>query len=312
MRIIFAGTPAFAATALRALCATPHEILLVLTQPDRPYGRGLEMKISDVKRAALESGLVINQPASLRDDAVVARLRAVVADVLIVAAYGLLLPPAVLNVTRLGCINIHASLLPRWRGAAPIERALLAGDQQTGISIIQMDAGLDTGPVLLERRVPIEASDTAGTLRERLATIGAEAIVEVLSSLQEGRLVARPQPEAGVTYAHKISRDEARLDWSKSAVELERAVRAYNPAPGAYTTVAGQTLKIWQARAEAGDTGADAAGGVVVRSEDGVLSIACSEGLLSVYELQRPGGRRQPVAEFLRGYSMARGTQLGT
>jgi methionyl-tRNA formyltransferase len=267
--------------------------------------------MSDVKRAALESGLVIDQPASLRDDAVVARLRAVRADVLVVAAYGLLLPPAVLNATRLGCINIHASLLPRWRGAAPIERALLAGDQQTGISIMQMDAGLDTGPVLLERRIQIEASDTAGTLRERLANIGAEAIVEALGALERGLLIARPQPEAGVTYAHKISRDEARLDWAKSAVELERAVRAYNPAPGAYTTIAGQTLKIWQARAEVGATGADAAG-AVVRSEDGVLAIACSEGLLSVSELQRPGGRRQPVAEFLRGYPMARGTQLGT
>lgn len=311
MRIIFAGTPAFAATALRALCATPHEVSLVLTQPDRPYGRGLDTKISDVKRAASESGLVIDQPASLRDDAVVARLRAVRADVLVVAAYGLLLPPAVLNATRLGCINIHASLLPRWRGAAPIERALLAGDQQTGISIMQMDAGLDTGPVLLERRIQIEASDTAGTLRERLANIGAEAIVEALGALERGLLIARPQPEAGVTYAHKISRDEARLDWAKSAVELERAVRAYNPAPGAYTTIAGQTLKIWQARAEVGATGADAAG-AVVRSEDGVLAIACSEGLLSVSELQRPGGRRQPVAEFLRGYPMARGTQLGT
>ena len=311
MRIIFAGTPAFAATVLRALCATPHEVSLVLTQPDRPYGRGLDTKMSDVKRAALESGLVIDQPASLRDDAVVARLRAVRADVLVVAAYGLLLPPAVLNATRLGCINIHASLLPRWRGAAPIERALLAGDQQTGISIMQMDAGLDTGPVLLERRIQIEASDTAGTLRERLANIGAEAIVEALGALERGLLIARPQPEAGVTYAHKISRDEARLDWAKSAVELERAVRAYNPAPGAYTTIAGQTLKIWQARAEVGATGADAAG-AVVRSEDGVLAIACSEGLLSVSELQRPGGRRQPVAEFLRGYPMARGTQLGT
>jgi methionyl-tRNA formyltransferase len=255
--------------------------------------------------------LVIDQPASLRDDAVVARLHAVRADVLVVAAYGLLLPPAVLKATRLGCINIHASLLPRWRGAAPIERALLAGDQQTGISIMQMDAGLDTGPVLLERRVPIQTTDTAGTLRERLATIGAEAIVEALGALEQGRLIARNQPEAGVTYAHKISRDEARLDWAKSAVELERAVRAYNPAPGAHTTIAGQTLKIWQARAEMGATGANAAG-AVVRSEDGVLAIACSEGLLSVSELQRPGGRRQPVAEFLRGYPMARGTQLGT
>ena len=267
--------------------------------------------MSAVKRIALDRELVIYQPASLREEAVVARLRAVGADVLIVAAYGLLLPPAVFNVTSLGCINIHASLLPRWRGAAPIQRALLAGDQETGISIMQMDAGLDTGPVLLERRVPIAADDTAGTLQEKLAALGAEAIMSALGALEQGRLSARPQPEAGVTYAHKVSREEARLDWSRSAFELERAVRAYNPAPGAYTTLAGQQLKVWRAKAEAGDIGSSELG-AVLRAEDGILAIACKEGLLSVSELQRAGGRRQPVAEFLRGSPIAQGTRLGT
>jgi methionyl-tRNA formyltransferase len=310
MRIIFAGTPAFATSALRALAATSHDIVLVLTQPDRPSGRGLEPKMSDVKRFALTRDLVIAQPVSLRGETVVAQLAAVRADVLVVAAYGLILPPAVLNVTSLGCINIHASLLPRWRGAAPIQRALLAGDRETGISIMQMDAGLDTGPVLLERRVPIAADETAGTLQEKLATLGAQAIVAALAALEQGRLPARPQPEAGVTYAHKVSRDEAHLDWSRSAVELERAVRAYDPAPGAHTTLAGQPLKIWRARAEPGDIGSGE-WGTVLRSEDGSLAIACKEGILGVSELQRAGGRRQPVAEFLRGNPIAPGTRLG-
>ena len=311
MRIIFAGTPAFAASALRALVAASHDVVLVLTQPDRPSGRGLEAKSSEVKRCALEIGLAIAQPVSLRDEAVVTRLAALRADVLIVAAYGLILPPAVLGVTPLGCINIHASLLPRWRGAAPIQRALLAGDEETGIAIMQMDAGLDTGPVLLERRVPIAGDDTAGTLQEKLAAVGASAIVAVLDALARGRLSAHPQPEAGVTYAHKIARDEARLDWSRSAVELERAVRAYNPVPGAFTTLAGQPLKIWQAQAEPGAVGSSEAG-AVLQTGDGMLAIACGKGILAVSELQRAGGRRQSVAEFLRGHTIVPGTRLGT
>jgi methionyl-tRNA formyltransferase len=310
MRIIFAGTPAFAATALRALIAVPHEVVLVLTQPDRPSGRGLATKTSAVKRTALEFGLGLDQPVSLRDEAVIRQLAEVKADVLIVAAYGLILPPSVLEVSRLGCINIHASLLPRWRGAAPIQRALLAGDAETGISIMQMDTGLDTGPVLLERRVPIAANDTAGTLEAKLATAGAEAIVTALAELQEGRLVARRQPEAGVTYAHKISRDEVRLDWSRPAVELERAVRAYDPQPGAYTTLLGQPLKIWRARAEAGATNGVASGTVVESADD--LAIICGHGVLRVFELQRAGGRRQSAAAFLRGTPIASGARLGT
>jgi methionyl-tRNA formyltransferase len=269
------------------------------------------MKTSEVKRTAVEHGLAIDQPATLRDEAVVARLAAAGADVLIVAAYGLLLPPPVLGVTPLGCINIHASLLPRWRGAAPIQRALLAGDAETGISIMQMDPGLDTGPVLLERRVPIADDDTAGTLEAKLAVVGAEAIVAALAALEQGRLVAPAQSEAGITYAHKISREEARLDWSRSAIELERAVRAYDPAPGAYTTLAGEPLKIWRARAEPGDVDAGESG-TVWRSAHGNLAIACGVGSLRIFELQRAGGRRQTVAEFLRGNPIAPGTRLGT
>lgn len=310
MRITFAGTPAFAAVALRALLAAPHHVVLVLTQPDRPSGRWLGTSASEVKRVALEHGLAIDQPASLRDEAVVARLAGAKADVLVVAAYGLILPPAVLDVTPRGCLNIHASLLPRWRGAAPIQRALLAGDAETGISIMQIDAGLDTGPVLLERRVPIADDDTAGTLEARLAAVGGEAIVAALGAIEQGRLVARPQPEAGVTYAHKISRDEARLDWLRPAVELERAIRAYDPIPGAYTTLAGQALKIWRARAESGLVAA--AAGTVVGSADGSLAVACGQGILRVTELQRAGGRRQSVAEFLRGHAIAPGQRLGT
>lgn len=311
MRIIFAGTPAFAAIALRALWAAEHHVVLVLTQPDRPSGRGLVMKTSEVKRTALEHGLPLEQPASLRAEAVIARLRSVGADVVVVAAYGLILPPAVLEVTPLGCINIHASLLPRWRGAAPIQRALLAGDPETGVSIMQMDAGLDTGPVLLERLVRIADDDTAGTLEAKLAAVGAEAIVAALDAIEQGQVVPRPQPEAGVSYAHKISREEARLDWSRSAVELERAVRAFDPVPGAHTTLAGQALKIWRARADARAV-ETVASGTVVEGAGGDLAIVCGQGVLSIAELQRAGGRRQSAAEFLRGTPVAPGTRLGT
>jgi methionyl-tRNA formyltransferase len=266
--------------------------------------------MSEVKRVALEFGLQVDQPISLRDDAVVARLRAVTPEIMIVAAYGLILPPPVLEVATRGCINIHASLLPRWRGAAPVQRALLAGDRETGISIMQMDAGLDTGPVLLERRVPIAPDDTAGTLHDKLAAVGAEAIVSALTAMEMGSLPPLPQPDAGVTYAHKISRDEARVDWSRPAAEIERAVRAYDPAPGAYTSLDGQVLKIWRARAE--DSRSPANPGEVVGTPDDMLAVACGAGILCLSEVQRAGGRRQPAAEFLRGRSVPPGTRLGT
>lgn len=309
MRIIFAGTPAFAATALRALLHAGHGVVLVLTQPDRPSGRGLCMKPSEVKQVALEHGIAVDQPASLRDEAVLARLRRVAADVLVVAAYGLILPPAVLTVTPLGCINIHASLLPRWRGAAPIQRALLAGDTESGISIMQMDAGLDTGPVLLVRRVPIASDETGGSLEAKLAVAGGETIVAALAAIGQGQLSSQPQSQAGVTYAHKISREEGRLAWVRTAVELERAIRAYDPVPGAYTTLGGQPLKVWRARADAAQPGVEP-GTVVDTTAD--LAVACGEGILRILELQRAGGRRQPAAEFLRGAAIVSGARLGT
>jgi methionyl-tRNA formyltransferase len=310
MRIIFAGTPAFAAVALRALLLARHQVALVLTQPDRPSGRGMPMTPSEVKRTAMEHGIAVDQPLSLRDDPVVTRLQRVEADVLIVAAYGLILPPPVLAVAPLGCINIHASLLPRWRGAAPVQRALLAGDAETGVSIMQMDPGLDTGPVLLERRVPIGADDTAATLEAKLAVTGGEAIVAALDGIERGELIPQPQPATGATYAHKITRDEARLDWSRTAIELERAIRAYNPAPGAYTTHAGQTLKIWRARADATATAAVEPGTVIANT--GNLAVACGAGILSILELQRAGGRRQQAQEFVRGTPIPSGARLDT
>ncbi len=310
MRLIFAGTPDFAATVLRALLRAGHDVVLVLTQPDRPSGRGLALRPSEVKRTAVERGIAIDQPASLRGEAILARLKHAQADVVIVAAYGLILPPAVLELTPLGCINIHASLLPRWRGAAPIQRALLAGDAESGISIMQMDAGLDTGPVLLERRVSIASEETAGTLEGKLAVLGGDAIVAALAAIELGQLTSQPQPQTGVTYAHKISREEGKLAWERTAVELERTIRAYDPVPGAYTTLAGQPLKVWRARAEVGAPRSVEPGTVVDTVGD--LAVACGEGILRIIELQRAGGRRQPAAEFLRGAAIASGTRLGS
>lgn len=310
MRIVFAGTPAFAATALHALLCAGHYVELVLTQPDRPSGRGLAVKPSEVKRVAVEHAIAVEQPRSLREPAVQARLQQLGSDVLVVAAYGLILPPTVLELTPLGCINIHASLLPRWRGAAPIQRALLAGDAETGISIMQMDPGLDTGPVLLERRVPIAPDETAGTLEAKLATTGGEAIVDALAALERGELRAQAQPEVGASYAHKISREEAELVWTRTATELERAIRAYDPAPGAYTTLSGQTIKVWRARTEASAPAGVEPGTVVDAAAE--LAIACGQGILRIQELQRAGGRRQLAAEFLRGTPIASGARLGT
>src|SRR5690606_27181454 len=225
-----------------------HEVVLVLTQPDRPSGRGLRKSESPVKVLAREHGIAVQQPASLRDPALIAELAARRADVWVVAAYGLLLPPTVLQLPRLGCLNIHASLLPRWRGAAPIQRAIMAGDTQTGISIMQMDEGLDTGPVLLQRAVPIEPADTAGSLHDRLAELGAEAICEVLDRLAAGAIVARPQPAEGATYAHKITREDACVDWARPAAEVERLLRALDPVPGAFTRHGREELKLWSGR----------------------------------------------------------------
>lgn len=300
MKLIFAGTPEFAAVALRALLAAGHEVSLVLTQPDRPAGRGMTLQASPVKQVALAAGIEVFQPATLRDAEAQARVAAINADAMVVAAYGLILPQAVLDMPRLGCINIHASLLPRWRGAAPIQRALLAGDAETGVGIMQMEAGLDTGPVLHEGRVAITAADNATSLHDKLAELGARLIVEAL----DGRpLVARVQPTEGVTYAAKLDKAEAPLDWRRAASELERQVRAFNPFPGATASFGGQPLKIWQARAEVGSA---PPGEIVSAGREGIV-VGCGAGLLRLVEVQKAGGKRLPVADFLTGMPLAQG-----
>jgi methionyl-tRNA formyltransferase len=285
--------------------AAGHRIALVLTQPDRPAGRGLRPLASPVKRRAGELGIPVLQPATLRNAPEVERVRAAQPDVLVVAAYGLILPPALLDAARLGALNIHASLLPRWRGAAPIQRAILAGDRETGISIMQMEAGLDTGPVLLRRSLPIGSDDDAGSLHDKLAQLGAESIVAALGELEAGRARAVPQSGSGVTYAAKIDKREARLDWSRPALELERTVRAFRPAPGAYSLLEGEPLKIWRAHVveRSGPPGELEVGG-------GELIVCCGEGALAISEVQRAGGRRLSAAEFLRGRTFAPGTRL--
>jgi methionyl-tRNA formyltransferase len=287
---------------LARLVAAGHEIALVLTQPDRPGGRGMRPLPSPVKRFAAERGLEVFQPESLKPAEAVERIRAARADALVVAAYGLILPPAVLDAGRFGAINIHASLLPRWRGAAPIERALLAGDVQTGISIMQMDAGLDTGPVLASRCVPIASDDNADTLREKLAQLGAEMIVDTLHDLANGRARATPQPAAGVTYARKIEKRETRIDWSRPAREIERAVRAFHPA---LTVLENEPVRLWRSQVVKGS----GAPGRVLDAER--LVVACGEDALAIGELQRAGGKRLAAAEFLRGRPLAAGARFG-
>jgi methionyl-tRNA formyltransferase len=305
MRLVFAGTPDFAVPALEAVAAA-HEVALVLTQPDRPAGRGLAATPSPVKQAAARHGLPVRQPATLKAPEAQAELRALRPDALVVAAYGLILPQAVLDIPRLGAINIHASLLPRWRGAAPIQRALLAGDRETGISIMRMEAGLDTGPVLLHEAVAIGAEDTAGTLHDRLAALGARLVVEALQGLARGAIAATPQPAAGVTYAAKLEKHEARIDWSRPAAELERQVRAFNPFPGATARVRATEVKIWRAGV------ADGAGepGAVIALDPAGIVVACGSGALRLEELQRAGGKRLPAREFLRGFALAAGERF--
>jgi len=297
MKLIFAGTPEFAAQALSAIVAAGHEVALVLTQPDRPAGRGMSLQPSAVKKVALEHGIEVFQPLTLKDAEAQAKVAAVGAEVMVVAAYGLILPQAVLDMPRFGCINIHASLLPRWRGAAPIQRALLAGDAETGVCIMQMEAGLDTGPVLLRGAFPIESTDTTATLHDRLAELGARLCVEALGKLP---LPATAQPADGITYAHKIEKAEAQIDWTRSAAELDRHIRAFNPFPGAQALFAGQTVKLWQARPVAGSGPL----GSVLSVDKQTVVIACGEGALAVSELQKAGGKRLPVQQFLAGHPL--------
>jgi len=304
MKLIFAGTPAFAAAALDAILAAGHRVALVLTQPDRPAGRGMKLAASPVKQLAQQHALPVYQPARLRDAESQETIRRVDADLMVVVAYGLILPQAVLDLPRHGCINIHASLLPRWRGAAPIQRAILAGDDETGISIMQMDAGLDTGPVLAQRAITIAARDTAATLGDRLAALGAEMVVDVLARLNELSPVA--QPAEGASYAAKVDKAEAALAWSRPAQELERQVRAYYPSPGATAIYRDKPLKIW--RAELADTNGDA-GRIIAADRTGIV-VACGTGALRIVELQRPGSRRLAAGEFLQGLALAPGDSL--
>ena len=294
MKLVFAGTPDFAARSLNAILAAGHQVELVLTQPDRPSGRGMMLHPSPVKERAISSGIDVFQPLSLKDPLAQERVRAVHADAMIVAAYGLILPQAVLDMPRFGCINIHASLLPRWRGAAPIQRAILAGDAESGVCIMQMEAGLDTGPVLLSGRIPIAVDETAGTLHDKLADLGARLIVDTLVNLPLDKV---PQPEEGVTYAAKIEKAEAPLDWRLPAWQLERRIRAFNPFPGAAGTLDGVALKIWRADL----VSATAAPGTIVSVEREGIVVACGEGGLRLIELQKAGGKRLPVAQFLAG-----------
>ncbi|HYD78991.1 MAG TPA: methionyl-tRNA formyltransferase [Paucimonas sp.] len=313
MKVIFAGTPEFAAVALKALHEAGFDIPLVLTQPDRPAGRGMQLQASAVKQYAAAHGIPVAQPVSLRLDGKypdVAReahelLRATPHDVMVVAAYGLILPRSVLDIPPRGCINIHASLLPRWRGAAPIHRAIEAGDAETGVTIMQMEEGLDTGPMLMIERLPIGDDDTTGSLHDKLAELGGKMIVAALRQLERGDLPATPQPEAGVCYAAKIAKEEAALDFGQPAEVVQRKIRAFNPFPGAFGVFNGVPVKLWRAEIVAEPVKA-ALGKIVAASPAGVV-IACGAGAVRVAELQKPGGKRLPAGEFLKGFPMEDG-----
>ncbi len=319
MRLVFAGTPEFAAVALAQLLAAGHDIALVLSQPDRPAGRGLKLQASAVKQLALQHSIAVVQPRSLRldgkypEDAQAAQtaLLAAQADAMVVAAYGLILPQWVLDLPRYGCFNIHASLLPRWRGAAPIHRAIEAGDGQTGVTIMQMDAGLDTGDMLLVQSLPILPTDSTGTLHDKLAELGGTLMVQALNLLQQGALTPVTQPLEGITYAAKIDKHEAAIDWSQPALAITRRVRAFNPFPGASTTLNGEVIKVWSAHAgtELPDV-SDKFGSIRAAALTGIVVVAMNSAVI-ITELQRPGGKRLQVADFLRGFELQPGMLLG-
>ena len=309
MKIIFAGTPHFAASALEALLASHHEVAAVLTQPDRPAGRGMQLVPSPVKQLAALHGITVMQPLTLRSAEVQQQLAAFQADVMVVAAYGLILPLAVLQTPRLGCLNIHASLLPRWRGAAPVQRAILAGDSETGITIMQMDEGLDTGAMLLTKPCMIGARDTAQILHDKLAISGAQAIIEALSKLDQGSLAGMVQDASQATYAAKLVKSEAELDWEQSAAKLERAIRAYNPVPGAYSSLNGTTIKIWQAKLVEAE---QCEAGTVIAVDKHGIQVACGQGTLCLEVLQRPNGKALPASQFVQGFMIKAGDRFNT
>ncbi len=309
MKVAFAGTPEFARVALAAIHGAGHEVPLVMTQPDRPAGRGLKLQASPVKQFAQAHGLPLAQPRSLRldgkfpEDAAAARaaLDKAAPDVMVVAAYGLILPPWVLAQPRRGCLNIHGSLLPRWRGAAPIQRAIEAGDAETGITVMQMDAGLDTGAMLLAEALPIVPTDTSATLHDRLAALGARLVDQALALLAQGALQPRPQPAEGVTYAHKIEKAEAAIAWQAPAAVVERRLRAFDPFPGATAVLGGQPVKVWRGRVVPGS----GVPGQVLQAGEGRLVVACGQDALELLEVQLAGGRRIPAREFLQRHPVA-------
>jgi methionyl-tRNA formyltransferase len=318
LKIVFAGTPKFAEIALRSLLNKDFSVLAVYTQPDRPAGRGMKLSASPVKVFSHQSGVTVKQPLTLRDTNAQAELAALRPDLMIVAAYGLILPQAVLDIPRLGCLNIHASLLPRWRGAAPIHRAILAGDRETGVAIMRMEAGLDTGAVLLEKRTPIHANDTTQTLHDRLANLGAEAMLQVLNGLERGEpWQETPQPSEGVTYAAKITPDEAMIDWAYPLVEIERAIRAFNPSPGAATLWRNERIKVWRASSTAAGTwraNSQPPGSLVFINRER-LGVVCGDSgatgaLLELDEIQRPGGKRVSVASWLSSSTAPTATEF--
>jgi methionyl-tRNA formyltransferase len=311
LRIVFAGTPDFAAASLQALLDTPHNVIAVYTQPDRPAGRGRKLTTSPVKKLALEHGIDLYQPLSLKDTGAQQELAALKADLMVVVAYGLLLPQVVLDTPRLGCINVHASLLPRWRGAAPIHRALLAGDTETGVTIMQMDLGLDTGDMLLKAGCPILPDDNSGALHDRLAAIGARALIQSLAAIQDGSIKAEPQDDAAACYAHKLEKQEGNIDWQRSADYLARQVRGLSPWPVAFTQLEGTTLRIWAATALDRQSGA-APGTLIAADKDGI-SVACRQGILCLKRVQLPGGTPQDSADILnsRRDTFTLGTRLG-
>ncbi len=295
--------------ALEALVRSSHRVVAVYTQPDRPAGRGQQLAASAVKQCALRHGLPVEQPATLREPAAVERLQRWSADVMVVAAYGLLLPPAILQTPRLGCINIHASLLPRWRGAAPIQRAIAAGDQQTGVTIMQMEAGLDTGPMLLTRAVQIEARETAASLHDRLATLGAEALLDALDEVAQGAATPQVQPADGVTYATKLRKEEATIDWSRSAAEIDRQIRAFDPWPVAETRWNGQQLRVWQAIPI--DSPASNGPGQVIATSAAGIDVGTGTGVLRLTRVQSAGRKAMSAAEFLKAHRLD-GAVLGS
>jgi len=300
LKIIFAGTPEFAATSLQALIDQgKHQVIAVYSQPDRPAGRGQKLLPSPVKKVALEHQIPVYQPLSLKTPEAQEELKALGADLMVVAAYGLILPKAVLDTPRLGCINVHASLLPRWRGAAPIQRAIAAGDQETGITIMQMDVGLDTGAMLHKLRTEIQPDDTGGSLHDRLAELGAQALLESLENLTERQARAEPQDDSLATYAHKLDKDEARIDWRRPASEVARLVRAFNPWPVAFTEDQGERIRIWSAEVVSGSAD-QPAGTILARERDGVV-VACGQDALKITQLQLPGARAMSVADFING-----------